>query len=155
MIDLFLVSSIDECRRAAAAVAAPHRPGPAAGAGSVLLVHDPALIPEVEAPLTEDKDFGEFAARFDRTIDLGQLVWPLLPGQFSPRDSELHIWERVLRSHWDLGDAALRLRLPTVDSGPADALRRIFPDAAICRVPPAPDARAGTGPERDHGHAGG
>ena len=129
MKELFVVSTLYQCISLAAAIDSgclPER-----GAERILVLTNSALIPEVSVPFHESADFTEAAARFDRTVDLSELLWPRRPGQFNPRGEELDIWERLLRGKWELGDGPLHLYVESIQVNPAVALCRIFASATI------------------------
>lgn len=97
----------------------------------VLVLADGSQIPEITTPITHSPGFAELSTRFDRVVDLGVLLWPRRPQQFSPRTEELSMWEALLRSHWGLGDEPVELVIESIQVNPAIALCRIFHDAPI------------------------
>ncbi|WP_205761922.1 polysialyltransferase family glycosyltransferase [Arthrobacter mobilis] len=129
MKQLFAVSSLYQCLSLAAAIDAGRLP---ASGERILVLANNALLPELADPFHDSPGFAEAAARFDRVVDLGGLLWPRRPGQFNPRADELGTWEKLLRSHWQLGDGPLRLWVESIQVNPAVALCRIFSTAAVC-----------------------
>ncbi|WP_262107063.1 alpha-2,8-polysialyltransferase family protein [Arthrobacter sp. Marseille-P9274] len=129
MKELFVVSTLYQCISLASAIDAGRIPD--RGAERILVLTNSALIPEITVPFHEAPGFAEAAARFDRTVDLSELLWPRRPGQFNPRAEELDLWERLLRAEWNLGDAAVSLFVESIQVNPAVALCRIFADAGI------------------------
>ena len=97
----------------------------------VLVLADGSQIPEITTPITQSPGFAELGTRFDRVVDLGALLWPRRPQQFSPRPEELSMWETLLRSHWGLGSGPVELVIESIQVNPAIALCRIFHDAPI------------------------
>ncbi|GER23006.1 hypothetical protein NCCP1664_15020 [Zafaria cholistanensis] len=97
----------------------------------VLVLANGAHQPELSPRIQDMAGFGALAARFDRVLDLAELLWPRRPAQFSPRRDELPLWERLLRSHWGLGTAPVQLVVESIQVNPAVALCRIFHDAPI------------------------
>jgi len=97
----------------------------------VLVLANGSQVPELTTPLDQVPGFEKLAARFDRVVDFAALAAPRRPSQFNPREDELHIFERLLRSAWDLGSEPLTLVLESVQVNPARALARIFFDAQL------------------------
>ncbi|MFD1214779.1 polysialyltransferase family glycosyltransferase, partial [Arthrobacter sp. GCM10027362] len=128
MKHLFVVSTLYQCVCLAAAADAGRLPG---DGERILVLANSALLPELATPFHESPGFAEAAARFDRTIDLGALLWPCRPGQFNPRGEELPVWERLLRTRWELGGGPLHLWVESIQVNPAVALGRIFATAAV------------------------
>jgi hypothetical protein len=129
MKELFVVSTLYQCISLASAIDAGRIQD--RGAERILVLANSALIPEITVPFHEAPGFAEAAARFDRTVDLGELLWPRRPAQFDPRAEELDLWERLLRAEWSLGDAAVSLFVESIQVDPAVALCRIFAGAGI------------------------
>ncbi|TJY64052.1 hypothetical protein E4J89_18935 [Arthrobacter sp. CAU 1506] len=97
----------------------------------ILVLAGSAHQPELNERIQETPGFERIAARFDRIVDLGALLWPRRPGQFKPREEELALWETLLRSHWQLGSGPLQLIVESIQVDPAIALCRIFGDATV------------------------
>lgn len=97
----------------------------------VLVLADGSQRPEVTTPIQDAAGFEELASRFDAVVDLGALVWPRRPRQFNPRPEELLMWQRLLRSHWNLGTERVELVLESLQVTPAAALARVFHDSPI------------------------
>jgi hypothetical protein len=127
---LFAVSSLYQCISLAAAIDGGHVPG--TGGERILVLANNSLMPELATPFQQSPGFAEAASRFDRIVDLGELLWPRRPGQFSPRTEDLATWETLLRSHWQLGDGPLQLWVESIQVNPAVALCRIFASAPVC-----------------------
>ncbi|MGO2326707.1 polysialyltransferase family glycosyltransferase [Glutamicibacter arilaitensis] len=97
----------------------------------ILILANGSQVPELTTALDEVPGFDKLAARFDRVVDFAALSAPRRPAQFNPREDELHIFERLLRNAWDLGDEPLTLVLESIQVNPARALARIFFDAQL------------------------
>lgn len=97
----------------------------------VLVLADGSQRPELTTPLQESTGFEELASRFDAVVDLGALLWPRRPRQFNPRAEELVTWQRLLRSHWGLGEERVSLVLESLQVNPAAALARVFHDSPL------------------------
>lgn len=97
----------------------------------VLVLANGSQLPELTTALDEAPGFGQLAARFDRVVDFAALLSPRRPAQFNPREDELLVFERLLRTAWKLGDEPLTLVLESIQVNPARALARIFFDARI------------------------
>lgn len=97
----------------------------------ILVLANGSQMPEITTPLRQNPGFALLAARFDSVVDLDELLWPRRPGQFNPRNEELPLFEKLLRHHWDLGQAPVSLVLESIQVNPAQALARIFFDAPI------------------------
>ncbi|EMY34116.1 hypothetical protein D477_011316 [Arthrobacter crystallopoietes BAB-32] len=129
MKQLFVVSTLYQVISLATAIDEGAIP-PASGE-RILVLSNNALVPEVSVPFHQTPGFAAAASRFDRTVDLNELVWPRRPGQFNPRAEELYMWQRVLRSLWKLGDERVSLYVESIQVNPAVALCRIFSSALI------------------------
>ncbi|PJE96751.1 hypothetical protein CUT44_17165 [Streptomyces carminius] len=75
-------------------------------------------------------------ARFGRVLSWDAVVRPLHPGGWVPRADDAPLWERQLRALWGLGGAGVELVVERVESAPARALARIFPDAPLTVLAP-------------------
>ena len=129
MKELFVVSSHYQCVSLAAAI--DSGAVPETGAERVLVLTNNAMIPEITVPCHQAPGFAEAASRFDRVVDLGALLWPRRPGQFNPREQDLDLWQKLLRSDWGLADAPVHLYVESIQVNPAIALARIFANAAV------------------------
>lgn len=97
----------------------------------ILVLANGSQVPELTTPLDEVPGFEQLAARFDRVVDFAALTAPRRPAQFNPREDELLIFERLLRSAWNLGNEPLTLVLESIQVNPARALARIFFDSQL------------------------
>ncbi|WP_372699564.1 polysialyltransferase family glycosyltransferase [Arthrobacter sp. JSM 101049] len=129
MIQLLSASTVFQVASLAAMIDAGALP--AAAGGRVLVLANGSQQPELTTRIQDARGFDALASRFDRVVDLAELLWPRRPAQFTPRQDELPLIERLLRSHWDLGDERLQLVVESIQVNPNLALCRIFHDASI------------------------
>lgn len=128
MKQLVLASTFFQCLSLVAAVDAGTLPD----AGErILVLADGSQAPELTVPLTEQDGFDVVRSRFDRVVDLGELLYPRRPSQFAPRREEHLVWERLLRSHWRLGQGPVQLVLDFVQVNPGLSLAQVFADAEL------------------------
>ncbi|WP_151953053.1 polysialyltransferase family glycosyltransferase [Brevibacterium sp. Marseille-P9724] len=92
----------------------------------VLVVSNHSLAPETATPLWELPEAQPALSRFDRVVDLNATLSPIHPSTWSPEDTELPVWERLLRQRWELGDAELELIVESPQVNPAVAIGRVF-----------------------------
>ncbi|WP_417235320.1 polysialyltransferase family glycosyltransferase [Arthrobacter sp.] len=127
MIQLIAASTLFQVASLAAMIDADALP--AADGERVLMLVDGSQQPELTGGIQHAPGFADLARRFDRVVDLGELVFPRRPAQFNPRDEELYLWERLMRSYFDLGDERIALFIDSIQVNPARAILRIFHDA--------------------------
>lgn len=97
----------------------------------VLLLSDNAEVLEQATPVRESLGLATLFDRFDALISLNDAISPLHPNTWKPQEDDLPLFERLLRSHWQLGDGPLELILESPQVNPAIALARVFHDAHI------------------------
>lgn len=97
----------------------------------ILISANNAPVPEVVSALTAAPGAVPVLARFDRVLSLDDVIAPQHPSQWRVEDIDAFAWERLLRSHWGLGDEAITLVVDSVHVPPAATLARIFADARI------------------------
>jgi hypothetical protein len=97
----------------------------------ILVLADGTQTPELTVPLAEQDGFAVVRSRFDRVVDLAELLYPRRPVQFAPRPEEFPVWQRLLRSHWGLGDGPLQVVLDFIQVNPGFSLAGIFADAEL------------------------
>jgi hypothetical protein len=100
-------------------------PAPAGGE-RILLASNSAESPELTAPWHEAPMAAGVLSRFDRVIFLNDDLRPYLPATWVPRDEDMPMLDRALRSHWALGNEPLELVAPS-----SSMLARIFRSADI------------------------
>lgn len=127
MIQLLAASTLFQVASLAAMIDAGSLPAP--DGERVLMLIDGSQQPELTGSIQDSPGFGDLASRFDRVVDLGELLLPRRPAQFNPREEELYLWERLLRRHFALGTEPLELVVESVQVNPTRALLRIFHNA--------------------------
>jgi hypothetical protein len=125
---LIIASTFYQCLSLAAALDAGVLPD---AEERILVLANSSQAPELSPALQDHQGFGAVASRFDRVVDLAALLYPRRPVQFSPRAVELVTWQRLLRSHWDLGDAPVQIFMDSVQVNPALGLAAIFDEADL------------------------
>ncbi|WP_418959562.1 polysialyltransferase family glycosyltransferase [Streptomyces tritici] len=127
---IFQVSTLYGAATLAAAVDAGLF-GPRDGARRLLLLSHNAEIPETALRLEEMTGYARLAARFDGVIDWNETIRPHHPGTWAPRPEEAPLWQRVLRTAWDLDDAPVELIVESIQVNPARALAASFAESAV------------------------
>lgn len=92
----------------------------------ILVVSNHSLAPETALPLWELPEAQPALQRFDRVVDLNATLSPIHPSTWSPGETELPVWERLLREQWGLGDGELELVVESPQVNPAVAIGRVF-----------------------------
>ena len=128
MKQLIIASTFYQCLSLAAALDAGVLPD---ADERILVLANSSQAPELSPSLQDHQGFGAVASRFDRVLDFADLLYPRRPVQFSPRGVELVTWQRLLRSHWDLGDAPVQIFMDSVQVNPAVGLAVIFDEAEL------------------------
>ena len=97
----------------------------------VLLISNNATLPEISPSAAEMGGFDLLAKRFDQVINYNEAITPFHPSTWSPRPIDTVLWQRYLRQLWDLGEDDVHLVVESLQVNPAQAICRIFADAAI------------------------
>lgn len=97
----------------------------------ILVLADGSQTPELTVPLAEQEGFAVVRSRFDRVVDLAALLYPRRPVQFAPRPEEYPVWERLLRSHWRLGNGPVQVVVDFIQVNPGYSMAGIFADAEL------------------------
>ncbi|WP_435973615.1 polysialyltransferase family glycosyltransferase [Streptomyces sp. Qhu_M48] len=97
----------------------------------LLLISHNAEIPETALRLETMTGYERIAARFDATLDWNETIHPYHPAAWAPRPEEAPLWQRVLRTAWDLGTAPVELIVESIQVNPAKALAGAFPESAV------------------------
>lgn len=97
----------------------------------VLLLSDNAEILEQATPLHTAPGLTPMFTRFDDVVTLNSAIAPAHPNTWKPREEDLQVFERLLRSHWQLGEGRVELVLESPQVNPAIALARVFGSALI------------------------
>ncbi|WP_307071648.1 polysialyltransferase family glycosyltransferase [Streptomyces sp. B3I8] len=105
--------------------------GPAGEARRVLLLTNNAAVPEVAPPMSEMTGFSTVAARFDQVEDWNEAIAPHHPGGWRPRPEDTDLWERVLRTRWELGAGPVTLVVESIQVSPARSLAAVFAGAPV------------------------
>jgi hypothetical protein len=96
----------------------------------VLVVCSTTEMPEAAPGLLTVAGAAQLASRFDAVYDLNELIDPLHPSGWRPREIDLPVWQRHLQLSWGLtGD--VRLVVESIQADPALAVCRILADARI------------------------
>ncbi|CAL9453859.1 hypothetical protein SUDANB121_02511 [Nocardiopsis dassonvillei] len=96
----------------------------------ILLVVDNAAEPEAVPSLTEAAGFEALRSRFHEVVSYNELIWPNHPSHWQPRNNDLPMLRRMLRSHLRL-EGEVELVLESVQVPPARALMPLFPGAPV------------------------
>ncbi|WP_030222659.1 polysialyltransferase family glycosyltransferase [Streptomyces bikiniensis] len=105
--------------------------GPREDARRLLLVSHNAEIPETALRLEAMTGYDRIAARFDGVLDWNETIHPYHPAAWAPRPEEAPLWQRVLRTAWDLGDAPVELAVESIQVNPAKALAVAFAESSV------------------------
>ncbi|WP_418276170.1 polysialyltransferase family glycosyltransferase [Isoptericola jiangsuensis] len=90
-----------------------------------------ATMPELTAAPHEIDGAAAVARRFDEVITLTDVLAPTHPSQWSPREQDLPMLERLLRGHWRIGAGPVQLVLESIAVNPARSLARVFDSASV------------------------
>ncbi|MFI6421017.1 polysialyltransferase family glycosyltransferase [Streptomyces sp. NPDC050842] len=130
LVQIFQVSTLYGAATLAAALDAGQF-GPREDARRLLLISHNAEIPETALRLETMTGYERIAARFDGTLDWNETIHPYHPAAWAPRPEESPLWQRVLRSAWDLGTARVELIVESIQVNPAKALAAAFPESSV------------------------
>ncbi|MET9622019.1 polysialyltransferase family glycosyltransferase [Streptomyces sp. NPDC006464] len=129
-VQIFQVSTLYGAATVAAALDSG-RFGARGDARRVLLVSHNAEIPETALRLDAMTGYDRIAARFDTTVEWNEAIHPHHPGSWAPRPEETPLWQRVLRTAWDLGDGPVELIVESIQANPAKALAAVFAESTV------------------------
>jgi hypothetical protein len=96
----------------------------------VLVLSNNAPIPETAYGVADVAGTAPLLEAFDAVHSYNESIAPQHPSFWQPRPEDLPIWERSLRSLWDL-EGELHLVVETISANPALALCLTFADATI------------------------
>ncbi|MFF8839951.1 polysialyltransferase family glycosyltransferase [Streptomyces sp. NPDC015130] len=130
LVQIFQVSTLYGAATLAAALDAGQF-GPREDARRLLLISHNAEIPETALRLETMTGYERIAARFDGTLDWNETIHPYHPAAWAPRPEEAPLWQRVLRTAWDLGTARVELIVESIQVNPAKALAAAFPESSV------------------------
>ncbi|MGW6979327.1 polysialyltransferase family glycosyltransferase [Streptomyces sp. NPDC054932] len=97
----------------------------------ILLTSNHAVTAEVTPGVADMPGFAALRSRFDEVLDWNRVIEPQHPSTWAPRAEDVPIWERQLRTLWDLGDDRVELIVESLQVPPAQTLCRLFPGAAV------------------------
>ncbi|MFE1875078.1 polysialyltransferase family glycosyltransferase [Streptomyces sp. NPDC059496] len=97
----------------------------------ILLTSNHAVTAEVAPGVTDMPGFAALRPRFDEVIDWNRVIEPQHPSTWAPRAEDVPIWERQLRTLWNLGEDRVELIVESLQVPPAQSLCRLFPGAAV------------------------
>ncbi|MER5309467.1 polysialyltransferase family glycosyltransferase [Streptomyces sp. NPDC002773] len=129
-VQIFQVSTLYGAATLAASLDAGQF-GPREDARRLLLISRNAEIPETALRLETMTGYERVAARFDGTLDWNETIHPYHPAAWAPRPEEAPLWQRVLRTAWDLGTAPVELIVESIQVNPAKALAGTFPESSL------------------------
>ena len=113
-----------------ALVARPDRPLLPDADRRVLVLSNNAVIPETAYGVADLTGTAALLEMFDDVYSYNEAIAPQHPAMWQPRDIDLPIWERSLRSLWSL-EGDLHLVLANLHLEPALILGQAFADATI------------------------
>ncbi|MFD1721354.1 polysialyltransferase family glycosyltransferase [Amnibacterium endophyticum] len=97
----------------------------------LLLVSVNTPVPEVASRPDEAPGIDSLLGRFDRVLSLNDLLAPVHPAAFRPRQGEQPLFERLLRAAMGLPvDAAVELVVESVQAPPSRSLLNVFGGSA-------------------------
>ncbi|MFJ2786680.1 MULTISPECIES: polysialyltransferase family glycosyltransferase [unclassified Streptomyces] len=129
-VQIFQVSTLYGAATLAAALDAGQF-GPREDFRRLLLLSHNTEIPETALRLESMTGYARIARRFDGTLDWNETIHPYHPAAWAPRPEEAPLWQRVLRTAWDLGPAPVELVVESIQVNPAKALAGAFPESAL------------------------
>ncbi|MFD8640950.1 polysialyltransferase family glycosyltransferase [Streptomyces zaomyceticus] len=129
-VQIFQVSTLYGAATLAASLDAGQF-GPREDTRRLLLISRNAEIPETALRLEDMTGYERIAARFDGTLDWNETIHPYHPAVWAPRPEEAPLWQRVLRTAWDLGTAPVDLIVESIQVNPAKALAGAFPESSV------------------------
>ncbi|WP_406062994.1 alpha-2,8-polysialyltransferase family protein [Streptomyces sp. NBC_01077] len=129
-VQIFQVSTLYGAATLAASLDAGQF-GPREDARRLLLISHNAEIPETALRLETMTGYERIAARFDGVLDWNETIHPYHPAAWAPRPEEAPLWQRVMRTAWDLGTAPVELIVESIQVNPAKALAGTFPESAV------------------------
>ncbi len=97
----------------------------------ILITTSTVAMPEAAAPMTAVPGVTRLCEEFDAVWDYNQTIEPNHPADWHPRVGDLPLWERHLRTAWELGEDDLHLAVESIAVKPALSICRIFADARV------------------------
>ncbi|MCM3694921.1 alpha-2,8-polysialyltransferase family protein [Microbacterium oleivorans] len=106
---------------------------PASPSGRILIAVNAAIIPEAAPGIVEARELATLRARFDRVVDLNELLAPTRPPHWRVTANEAPVLERLLRQAWDIGgEVELFLQSPQV--APSRVFIDVFAGADVAII---------------------
>ena len=112
----------------------------------ILVVANTTATPEVATLVDEFAAFAAVSDHFDAIHHYNDAIAPMHPAAWTPRTDDVPMWERALRSIWDLGRGPVDLVVESIQVPPARALAAVF---ASSQVVVYADGLMTYGPTRD------
>ncbi|MCK6079566.1 alpha-2,8-polysialyltransferase family protein [Microbacterium sp. EYE_5] len=107
---------------------------PASGSGRILVTVNAAIIPEAADGIDTAAHLATLRARFDRVVDLNELLAPERPPHWRVSGGEAPVLERLLRQAWRIGDGEVHLYLQSPQVAPSRVFIDIFAGAPVTIV---------------------
>ncbi|MFI8633022.1 polysialyltransferase family glycosyltransferase [Microbacterium sp. NPDC077663] len=107
---------------------------PASPSGRILIAVNAAIIPEAAPGIVDAPELATLRARFDRVVDLNELLAPERPPHWRVTANEGPVLERLLRQAWGIGDADVELFLQSPQVAPSRVFMDVFAGADVVIV---------------------
>lgn len=104
---------------------------PASPSGRILVAVNAAIIPEAAPGIVDAPDLAPLRARFDRVVDVNELLAPERPPHWRVTANEAPVLERLLRQAWGIGDTAVGLFLQSPQVAPSRVFIDVFAGADV------------------------
>ncbi|MEI2269725.1 alpha-2,8-polysialyltransferase family protein [Microbacterium sp. No. 7] len=132
MTQIFVLNSAYGLMTAVAAMDAGALP--ASSSGRILVAVNAAIIPEAGDGIVDAPHLAALRSRFDRVIDLNELLAPERPPHWRVTVGEAPVLERLLRQAWGIGDHAVELFLQSPQVAPSRVFIDVFMGAPVSIV---------------------
>lgn len=97
----------------------------------ILVLTDPAAIPETAPRLSEEPHLRQLRERFTEVVSLNAFIAPTHPTRWQPNPEDAVVIGRLLAAAWQLGDEPPHLFLQSIQAPPARTIAGLFPGAEI------------------------
>ncbi|MFJ6677986.1 polysialyltransferase family glycosyltransferase [Microbacterium sp. NPDC091382] len=104
---------------------------PASAAGRILVAVNAAIVPEAGDGIGDASHLATLRARFDRVVDLNELLAPERPPHWRTTVAEAAVLERLLRQAWGIGDGEVELYLQSPQVAPSRVFIDVFDGAPV------------------------
>ncbi|CAL4861292.1 polysialyltransferase family glycosyltransferase [Microbacterium sp. MM2322] len=132
MTQIFVLNSAYGLMTAVAAMDAGALP--ASPSGRILVAVNAAIIPEAGEGIVDAPHLASLRARFDRVIDLNELLAPERPPHWRVGSSAAPVLQRLLRQAWGIGDSEVELFLQSPQVAPSRVFIDVFAGAPVSIV---------------------